>query len=477
MRLPRVVFGVPGRARRARPAQPARRRGLAEGLGHRHLRHRRDVDRGAHRLGRPGVARPDVVRRRRGGGRRQGHLAVGLRPRARPPARRGGRAPSWPSSSGCRPCGCGASTSPSPRSPSRWPPRPTSSTRSSSSGCPTRTTASSGPPSSAASTTTRRPASTTCPWRCSPWWCGWCWASGAAAPAGCCSALRENERAAQSYGVSVDPGQAHRLRPVRLRRRRGRGAARPPPAEPQHETLYGTRPRASPSSSPPWSAASGSVPGAVLGALFLQGAQWFLPAELAGAGLGRRRAARAAGPARRSRRRSSTGSATCCCARVGRPAGHRGAEPGGRRGRGGAPPSAPRSDRRGAWTARRHRWPTAARRPPGRAARSDRRDRAPPRPVGGDRDAPTGPRGPVAAVLARVPPPGRWPCGPHRAARSTPLIILFGLNAVDELDRTAFGILLPDIQDDFGLDLTGDPRRSSPWCRPRPCCSRCPSRR
>jgi branched-chain amino acid transport system ATP-binding protein len=36
-----------------------------------------------------------------------------------------------------------------------------------------------------------------------------------------------------------------------------------------------------------------------------------------------------------------------------------------------------------------------------------------------------------------------------------PLLILFGLNAVDELDRTAFGILLPNIQEAFGLDLTG----------------------
>ena len=34
------------------------------------------------------------------------------------------------------------------------------------------------------------------------------------------------------------------------------------------------------------------------------------------------------------------------------------------------------------------------------------------------------------------------------------LLILFGLNAVDELDRTAFGILLPEIRDEFGLDLT-----------------------
>jgi ABC-type branched-subunit amino acid transport system ATPase component/MFS family permease len=36
-----------------------------------------------------------------------------------------------------------------------------------------------------------------------------------------------------------------------------------------------------------------------------------------------------------------------------------------------------------------------------------------------------------------------------------PLLILFGLNAVDELDRTAFGILLPEIRDHFGLDNQG----------------------
>jgi branched-chain amino acid transport system ATP-binding protein len=34
-----------------------------------------------------------------------------------------------------------------------------------------------------------------------------------------------------------------------------------------------------------------------------------------------------------------------------------------------------------------------------------------------------------------------------------PLVILFGLNAVDELDRTAFGILLPEIRDAFGIDI------------------------
>jgi branched-chain amino acid transport system ATP-binding protein len=36
-----------------------------------------------------------------------------------------------------------------------------------------------------------------------------------------------------------------------------------------------------------------------------------------------------------------------------------------------------------------------------------------------------------------------------------PLVVLFGLNAVDELDRTAFGVLLPEIRDEFGLDLQG----------------------
>ncbi len=36
-----------------------------------------------------------------------------------------------------------------------------------------------------------------------------------------------------------------------------------------------------------------------------------------------------------------------------------------------------------------------------------------------------------------------------------PLGVLFGLNAVDELDRTAFSVLLPEIKDAFGLDLQG----------------------
>ena len=41
------------------------------------------------------------------------------------------------------------------------------------------------------------------------------------------------------------------------------------------------------------------------------------------------------------------------------------------------------------------------------------------------------------------------------AGPAYPLLILFCLNAVDELDRTGFGILIPEIREEFGLDLEG----------------------
>ncbi len=40
-------------------------------------------------------------------------------------------------------------------------------------------------------------------------------------------------------------------------------------------------------------------------------------------------------------------------------------------------------------------------------------------------------------------------------APTFPLLVLFGLNAVDELDRSAFSVLLPDIRDHFGLSDAG----------------------
>jgi len=49
----------------------------------------------------------------------------------------------------------------------------------------------------------------------------------------------------------------------------------------------------------------------------------------------------------------------------------------------------------------------------------------------------------------------RWMYGITGGAAIYPILILFGLNAVDELDRTAFAVLLPNIRDEFGLDLTG----------------------
>jgi ABC-type branched-subunit amino acid transport system ATPase component/sugar phosphate permease len=60
----------------------------------------------------------------------------------------------------------------------------------------------------------------------------------------------------------------------------------------------------------------------------------------------------------------------------------------------------------------------------------------------------------VSAFWRHVRHPGGWlreVCGGESAF---PLVVLFGLNAVDELDRTAFGILLPNIRDEFDLDNT-----------------------
>ncbi len=50
--------------------------------------------------------------------------------------------------------------------------------------------------------------------------------------------------------------------------------------------------------------------------------------------------------------------------------------------------------------------------------------------------------------------PSLWLAGISGGEAAFPLIVLFGLNAVDEFDRAAFGILLPEIRDHFGLDLS-----------------------
>jgi branched-chain amino acid transport system ATP-binding protein len=69
--------------------------------------------------------------------------------------------------------------------------------------------------------------------------------------------------------------------------------------------------------------------------------------------------------------------------------------------------------------------------------------------------APAQPRSGFARVIAAVAHPGTWLFEVTGGGPVFPIVVLFGLNAVDELDRTAFGVLLPDIQDSFGLDLQG----------------------
>jgi ABC-type branched-subunit amino acid transport system ATPase component/MFS family permease len=51
--------------------------------------------------------------------------------------------------------------------------------------------------------------------------------------------------------------------------------------------------------------------------------------------------------------------------------------------------------------------------------------------------------------------PVRWAQGLAGDGPLYALVILFGLNAVDELDRSAFGVLAPDIAAEFGIGLEG----------------------
>ncbi|HMF82664.1 MAG TPA: MFS transporter [Acidimicrobiia bacterium] len=49
----------------------------------------------------------------------------------------------------------------------------------------------------------------------------------------------------------------------------------------------------------------------------------------------------------------------------------------------------------------------------------------------------------------------RWCDSITGGAALFPLVVLFGLNAVDQLDQSAFGVLLPNIRDDFHLNTEG----------------------
>ncbi|CAA9269244.1 MAG: Branched-chain amino acid transport ATP-binding protein LivF [uncultured Acidimicrobiales bacterium] len=67
--------------------------------------------------------------------------------------------------------------------------------------------------------------------------------------------------------------------------------------------------------------------------------------------------------------------------------------------------------------------------------------------------APPAPKRPKKSIGERL--QAARPSAITRGAPVYPLVVLFGLNAVDELDRTAGTILLPEIRDHFGLDIQG----------------------
>ena len=50
--------------------------------------------------------------------------------------------------------------------------------------------------------------------------------------------------------------------------------------------------------------------------------------------------------------------------------------------------------------------------------------------------------------------PKQWMTDLCGGEAAFPLLILFGLNAVDELDRTAFGVLLPEIRESFDINIS-----------------------
>jgi len=68
--------------------------------------------------------------------------------------------------------------------------------------------------------------------------------------------------------------------------------------------------------------------------------------------------------------------------------------------------------------------------------------------------APSAPPAPTGA-LGALRHPVRWARGLTGDGPLYALVVLFGLNAVDELTRSAFGVLAPDIAADFGIGIEG----------------------
>ena len=188
-----------------------------------------------------------------------------------------------------------------------------------------------------------------------------------------------------------------------------------------------------------------SVPGAILGAVYVFGMQYYMLPGVAVPRHRHRAAGHPADPAGRARGRPGR-SPRRPAPLLRPPPRHPRAEPGGRPARRRAPGDA--GDGRG-----RRR---------GRRAARDRRSRG----AGPVTDDCSRPKPPSTATAVRSFSIGRHtvrrPRGPRRYFDDItagyalyPLIILFGLNAVDELDRTVFGVLGPEIRDSFGLTNQG----------------------
>ncbi len=69
--------------------------------------------------------------------------------------------------------------------------------------------------------------------------------------------------------------------------------------------------------------------------------------------------------------------------------------------------------------------------------------------------APSSDRPWTERFVAAASHPVRWLGELTEDGPTTALLVLWGLNAFDELARTSFGVLAPDIADDFGVGLTG----------------------
>ncbi len=62
----------------------------------------------------------------------------------------------------------------------------------------------------------------------------------------------------------------------------------------------------------------------------------------------------------------------------------------------------------------------------------------------------------IEALLEEPRTAGRWDLRRITGgAPAFPLVVLFGLNAVDELDREAFNVLIPNIREAFDLSIQG----------------------